>query len=40
MGEDQDGNESGKGMVSGRNAVLRQSGVCTGKDTRINQTEK
>ena len=38
MGKDQNGNESGEGMVSGGNALLRRSGVCTGKDTRINQT--
>ena len=28
------------GMVSGGNALLRQSGICTGKNTGINQTEK
>ena len=38
MGKDQNGNESGERMVSGGNTVLRRSGVCTGKDTGINQT--
>ena len=30
----------GEGMVSGGNTLLRRSGVCTGKNTGINQTEK
>ena len=38
MGKDQNGNESGERMVSGGNTVLWRSGVCTGKDTGINQT--
>ena len=38
VGKDQNGNESGEGMVSGGNALLRRSGVCSGKDTGINQT--
>ena len=38
MDKNQNGNESGEGMVSGGNTVLRQSGVCTGKDTGIKQT--
>ena len=40
MGKDTNGNESGEGMVFGWNTVLRRSGVCTGKDTRIKQTER
>ena len=38
MGTDKDGDESGNGIVSGGNTILRRSGVCTGKDTGINQT--
>ena len=37
---DKNGNESGERMVFGGNTVLWRSGVCTGKDTGINQTEK
>ena len=40
MSKDTNGNESGEGMVFGWNTVLRRSGVCTGKDTRIKQTER
>ena len=38
MGTDKNGDESGNGMVSGGDTVLRRSGVCTVKDTGINQT--
>ena len=32
---DQNGDESGKRMVSGGNTILRRSGICTGKNTGI-----
>ena len=32
--------ESGERMVFGGNTVLRRSGVCTGKDTGIKQTDR
>lgn len=35
---DKDGDESCNGMVSGGNALLRRFGICTGKNTGINQT--
>ena len=35
MGADQNGDESGKGMVSGRNTVLRRSGIYLGENTGI-----
>ena len=38
MGTDQNGDESGKRMVSGGDTVLWKSGICTGKDTRINRS--
>ena len=34
------GNESGERMVFGWNTILWRSGVCTGKDTGIKQTER
>ena len=34
------GNESGERMVSGRNAILRRSGMYPGKNTRLNLTGK
>ena len=34
------GNESVERMVFGWNTVLRRSGVCTGKDTGIKQTDR
>ena len=40
MGTDKDGDESCNAMVSGGNALLRQSGICAGKNTGINQIEK
>ena len=40
MGKDTNGNESGERMVFGWNTVLWRSGVCTGKDTGIKQTER
>ena len=36
MGTDQNGDESGKGMVSGGDTVLWKSGICAGKDTGVN----
>ena len=38
MGTDQNGDESGKGMVSGGDTVLWKSGICAGKDTWINRS--
>ena len=38
MGTDQNGDESGKRMVSGGNALLWRSGICAGKDTWINRS--
>ena len=38
MGTDKDGDESCNGMISGGNALLRRFGICTGKNTGINQT--
>ena len=38
MGTDQNGDESGKRMVSGGNALLWRSGICAGKDTGINRS--
>ena len=38
MGTDQNGDESGKRMVSGWNAILWRSGICAGKDTWINRS--
>ena len=35
MGADQNGDESGKGMVSGRNTVLRRFGIYLGENTGI-----
>ena len=35
MGSDQNGDESGKGMVSGRNTVLRRFGIYLGENTGI-----
>ena len=35
MGVDQNGDESGKGMVSGRNTVLRRFGIYLGENTGI-----
>ena len=35
MGADQNGDESGKEMVSGRNTVLRRSGIYPGENTGI-----
>ena len=40
MGKNQNGNESGERMVFGWNTILWRSGVCTGKDTGIKQTER
>ena len=37
---DKNGNESGERMVSGRNAILRRSGMYPGKNTRLNLTGK
>ena len=36
MGTDQNGDEPGKGMVSGGDTVLWKSGICAGKDTGVN----
>ena len=36
MGADQNGDEPGKGMVSGGDTVLWKSGICAGKDTGVN----
>ena len=38
MGTDQNGDESGKRMVSGWDTLLWRSGICAGKDTRINRS--
>ena len=38
MGTDQNGDESGKRMVSGGNALLWRFGICAGEDTRINRS--
>ena len=38
MGTDQNGDEPGKGMVSGGDTVLWKSGICAGKDTWINRS--
>ena len=40
MGKETNGNESGERMVFGGNTVLQRSGVCTGKDTGIKQTDR
>ena len=40
MGTDQNGDESGKRMVSGGNALLWRFGICAGEDTRIKQTDR
>ena len=40
MGTDKNGDESYNGIVSGGNALLRQFGICAGKNTGINQIEK
>ena len=37
MGTDQNGDESGKRMVSGGNTLLWRFGICAGEDTRINR---
>ena len=37
-GTDQNGDESGKRMVSGGNALLWRFGICAGEDTRINRS--
>ena len=39
MGTDQNGDESGKRMVSGGNALLWRFGICAGEDTRINELQ-
>ena len=38
MGTDQNGDESGKRMVSGGDTLLWKSGICAGKDTGINRS--
>ena len=38
MGTDQNGDESGKRMVSGGDILLWRSGICAGKDTWINRS--
>ena len=38
MGIDQNGDESGKRMVSGGDTLLWKSGICAGKDTWINRS--
>ena len=38
MGTDQNGDESGKRMVSGGDTLLWKSGICAGKDTWINRS--
>ena len=38
MGTDQNGDESGKRMVSGGNTLLWRFGICAGEDTRINRS--
>ena len=38
MGTDQNGDESGKRMVSGGDTLLRKFGICAGKDTWINRS--
>ena len=38
MGTDQNGDESGKRMVSGGNALLWRFGICAGEDTWINRS--
>ena len=37
-GTDQNGDESGKRMVSGGDTLLWKSGICAGKDTGINRS--
>ena len=37
-GTDQNGDESGKRMVSGGDTLLWRSGICAGKDTWINRS--
>ena len=39
MGTDQNGDESGKRMVSGGDTLLWRSGICAGEDTRINELQ-
>ena len=36
VGTDKNGNESGERMVSGRNTILRRSGIYPGENTRLN----
>ena len=38
MGTDQNGDESGKRMVTGGDTLLWRSGICAGKDTWINRS--
>ena len=38
MGTDQNGDESGKRMVSGGDTLVWRSGICAGKDTWINRS--
>ena len=38
MGTDQNGDESGKRMVTGGDTLLWRSGICAGEDTRINRS--
>ena len=38
MGTDQNGDESGKRMVTGGDTLLWRSGICAGKDTGINRS--
>jgi len=40
VGKDTNGNESGERMVFGWNTILWRFGVCTGKNTGIEQTER
>ena len=40
MGADQNGNESVKGMVSGRDIVLWRSGIYPGENTGIDQSDE
>ena len=39
MGTDQNGDESGKRMVTGGDTLLWRSGICAGEDTRINELQ-
>ena len=38
MGTEKNGDESGRRMVSGGNALLWRFGICAGEDTRINRS--